>query len=68
MTLEEQVRRFCHDVATPLSVVQGFLRSVESKGITEENLELMKAAKIGFEKLKGQIEELRRFALKSTGI
>ncbi len=62
MTLEEQIRKFCHDVATPLSVVQGFLKVSDGQHLTSPAKELLDAARISMEKIKALLEELHRLA------
>lgn len=59
MVSTDDLKKVCHDLRTPLAVIQGFLRLVETqKSLNSESQQLLEAAKISLGKIKATVDTL----------
>lgn len=60
--MKDKLRDLCHQIQTPLTVVQGFLRISEKELLTAETKEMLEVSKASLSKIKALLDELQQLA------
>lgn len=55
---EDEAKKVFHDLQTPLTVIQGFLKMEGSDATSDERAEMLKAARTSLEKIKTILAQL----------